>query len=76
MRWSPIYKVSASPRPTGESMINLLDMGTFRGIITAVLLGLFVRLVIWAWSKARRPAFEAAARMALEDDTLPGEDAK
>jgi len=57
-------------------MINLLDMGTFRGIITAVLLGLFVRLVIWAWSKARRPAFEAAARMALEDDTLPGEDAK
>ena len=43
-------------------------MGTFRGLVTAVLLGLFVWLVAWAWSKARRPAFDAAARMALEED--------
>jgi cytochrome c oxidase cbb3-type subunit 4 len=57
-------------------MNTLLTLGTLRGIVTAVLLGLFIRLVIWAWSKARRPAFEAAARMALEDDALPGEDAK
>jgi cytochrome c oxidase cbb3-type subunit IV len=44
------------------------SMGTVRGIITAVLLGLFVWLVVWAWSKARRPAFDAAARLPLEED--------
>ena len=52
-----------------------LSMGTFRGIVTAVLLGLFVWLVVWAWSKARRPAFDAAARMPLEDDVASTEDA-
>ena len=49
-------------------------MGTFRGVVTAVLLGLFVWLVVWAWSKARKPAFDAAARLALEeDDTVANE---
>ena len=48
-------------------------MGTFRGVVTAVLLGLFVWLVVWAWSKARRPAFDAAARIPLEDDVVAGE---
>ena len=45
-----------------------ITMGTFRGVVTAVLLGLFVWLVAWAWSRARRPAFDAAARMPLEDE--------
>ena len=49
-------------------MNTLFTMGTFRGVVTAVLLALFIRLVTWAWSKARRPAFDAAARMALEED--------
>jgi cytochrome c oxidase cbb3-type subunit 4 len=48
-----------------------LTMGTVRGLVTAVLLGLFVWLVVWAWSKARRPAFDAAARMPLEDGDAP-----
>ncbi|MEO8065019.1 MAG: cbb3-type cytochrome c oxidase subunit 3 [Pseudomonadota bacterium] len=43
-------------------------MGTFRGIITAVLLLLFCWLVVWAWSKSRRADFDAAARMPLEDE--------
>jgi cytochrome c oxidase cbb3-type subunit IV len=47
----------------------MLTIDTFRGIVTAVLLGLFVWLVVWAWSKARRPSFDAAARMPLEDET-------
>jgi len=47
-----------------------VDMGTFRGVITAVLLGLFVWLIVWAWSKARQPAFDAAARMPLEDEDV------
>jgi cytochrome c oxidase cbb3-type subunit 4 len=49
-------------------MNTAFTMGTFRGAVTAVLLGLFVWLVMWAWSRARKPAFDAAARMALEED--------
>mgnify|MGYP001060185705 CR=1 FL=1 len=37
------------------------------GIVTAVLLVLFVAGWIWAWRPARREDFEAAARMPLED---------
>ena len=45
-----------------------MSIGTFRGVVTAVLLGLFVWLAIWAWSKSRRADFEAAARLPLEED--------
>ena len=45
-----------------------MTMGTFRGIITATLLVLFCWLVVWAWSKARRADFDAAARLPLEED--------
>ena len=45
-----------------------MSIDLFRGIVTAVLLGLFVWLVLWAWSKSRQPAFDAAARLPLEDD--------
>lgn len=45
-----------------------MTMGTFRGIVTAALLVLFIALVIWAWSKRRAASFEAAARAPLEED--------
>jgi cytochrome c oxidase cbb3-type subunit 4 len=45
-----------------------MDIDTFRGIVTGVLLGLFVWLVVWAWSKARAPSFDAAARLPLEEE--------
>ncbi len=45
-----------------------MDINLFRGIVTGVLLVLFIWLVIWAWSKARRPQFDAAARLPLEED--------
>jgi cytochrome c oxidase cbb3-type subunit 4 len=44
-----------------------VDIGTFRGLITAVLFALFVALVIWAYSGRRRHEFEAAARLPFED---------
>lgn len=47
------------------------DMGTFRGLITAVLMILFVGLVFWAYSRRRHSVFEAAARLPLEDDQAP-----
>lgn len=41
------------------------------GIITAVLIVLFVYGWIWAWSSKRKPAFDAAARLALDADDGP-----
>ena len=38
------------------------------GIVTAVLLVLFLSGCIWAYSPKRRPEFEAAAREPLNDD--------
>jgi cytochrome c oxidase cbb3-type subunit 4 len=40
------------------------------GIITAVLLALFVAGWIWAWRPARKADFDAAARLPLEDDRV------
>jgi cytochrome c oxidase cbb3-type subunit 4 len=48
-----------------------MDIGTFRGVLTAVLMVLFIALVIWAYSRRRHEDFEAAARLPLDDDTHP-----
>jgi cytochrome c oxidase cbb3-type subunit 4 len=48
-----------------------MDIGTFRGLVTAVLMVLFVALVIWAYSRARHADFTAAAALPLEDDDAP-----
>jgi len=45
-----------------------VDINTFRGLVTALLLVLFVWLIAWAWSRRRAPVFEAAARAPLEED--------
>ena len=45
-----------------------MDLGVVRGIITGVLLVLFVWLIAWAWSRARKAEFDAAARVPLEED--------
>jgi len=47
------------------------DIGTFRGILTAVLMALFIALVFWAYSKRRHDDFDAAARLPLDDDSEP-----
>jgi cytochrome c oxidase cbb3-type subunit 4 len=40
------------------------------GIVTAVLLASFVAGWIWAWRPSRRAAFDAAARLPLDDDDM------
>lgn len=45
-----------------------MDSGTLSGIITAVLLVLFIAGWIWAWSNRRKADFDAASRLPLEDD--------
>lgn len=48
-----------------------MDMGTFRGLITVILLVLFLGLWFWSWSKNRNAEYEAASQIPLEDDDLP-----
>ena len=43
--------------------------GILRGIVAGVLLFAFIATWLWAYSGRRRPAFDAAARLPLEDDT-------
>ena len=38
------------------------------GIVTTVLLVLFVAGWVWAWSPKRKKEFDAAARMPLDED--------
>lgn len=42
--------------------------GILRGIVAAVLLVAFVGLWFWCYGARRRPVYEAAAQMPLEDD--------
>jgi cytochrome c oxidase cbb3-type subunit IV len=48
-----------------------MDINVFRGLVTGILLALFLWLVVWAWSKSRKEAFDAAAQLPLEDETPP-----
>jgi cytochrome c oxidase cbb3-type subunit 4 len=48
-----------------------MELGTFRGLVTAVLMALFVALVIWAYSRGRQAEFSRAAALPLEDDDTP-----
>jgi cytochrome c oxidase cbb3-type subunit 4 len=45
-----------------------MDIDTFRGVVTALLMALFVGLVLWAYSRRRHADFTAAAALPLEDD--------
>ena len=44
------------------------------GIVTAILLVVFIAGWAWAWSPRRQPAFDEAARLALSEN--PVEDAR
>lgn len=47
--------------------MNLLSP-TANGIMTGLLLLMFVGLWIWSWSAKRKPDFERMANLPLEDD--------
>jgi len=42
--------------------------GVLRGVVAAVLLVMFSGLWLWAYSARRRTAFDAMAKLPLEDD--------
>jgi len=45
-----------------------MTSGTLSGIVTAVLITLFLGLVVWAYSSKRKASFDAASRLPLEED--------
>jgi cytochrome c oxidase cbb3-type subunit 4 len=51
-----------------------MDIDVFRGVVTVVLLALFIALVIWTYSRSRHDDFARLARLPLEDDSAPPAD--
>lgn len=45
-----------------------MSSATISGLITLVLLLAFIGGWIWAWSAKRKPQFDAAAKLPLEDE--------
>ncbi len=45
-----------------------MDLDTVRGILLVTLMLAFLGLWAWAWSKKRKPDFDRASRMPLEED--------
>jgi len=45
-----------------------MDMNAFRGVMTAIWLLIFIAVVWWAYSPRQKNRFDAASRLALEDN--------
>jgi cytochrome c oxidase cbb3-type subunit 4 len=50
-----------------------MDIDVFRGVVTVVLMALFIALVIWTYSRTRTDEFARLERLPLEDDSAPPE---
>jgi cytochrome c oxidase cbb3-type subunit 4 len=46
----------------------VIDINIIRGLLTIVLMVLFVAVCIWAYSSKRKRDFEQAARLPLEEE--------
>ena len=46
-----------------------MTSGTLSGIVTAILIVLFLGVCVWAYSARRREQFNKAAQMPLEEDS-------
>ncbi|HLU62868.1 MAG TPA: cbb3-type cytochrome c oxidase subunit 3 [Gammaproteobacteria bacterium] len=53
-----------------------MDINTFRGVLTAILLVAFIGLWIWAWSSKRRKDFDEAARLPFRDEETGSRDSR
>jgi cytochrome c oxidase cbb3-type subunit 4 len=49
--------------------MTTMNSGTLSGIVTAILIVLFLGVWVWAYSSRRRAQFEEAARLPLEEDS-------
>ena len=48
-----------------------MTISMFHSFWTVGVLIIFIGIIIWAFSKGRKTAFDEAARLPLEDDALP-----
>jgi cytochrome c oxidase cbb3-type subunit IV len=48
--------------------MSLETLNLLRGLGTALAMLAFMGVAAWAWSRQRRDAFDAAARLPLEED--------
>ena len=46
----------------------MMGSGLLNGLMTLLLIIVFVGIVAWAWSSKRKKSFDEAARLPLEDD--------
>lgn len=44
--------------------------GTFSGVMTGILIVVFLGIVAWAYSKRNKAAFDKMAKMPLEDEAV------
>ena len=51
-----------------------MDSGTASGLMTAVLIVLFIAIIAWAYSSRRRKDFDEASRLPLDDGSGPPDD--
>jgi cytochrome c oxidase cbb3-type subunit IV len=52
-----------------------MDINTIRTVITVLALVTFLAIVAWAWSSRRHADFDAAARLVLDEEEGPSNDA-
>ncbi|WP_027960203.1 CcoQ/FixQ family Cbb3-type cytochrome c oxidase assembly chaperone [Halomonas halodenitrificans] len=45
-----------------------MDSGTVSGIVTGILILVFIGITVWAYSKRRKPDFDEAANLPFADD--------
>ncbi|EJO95514.1 cbb3-type cytochrome oxidase subunit [Ectopseudomonas mendocina DLHK] len=54
-----------------SAMFELIDIGTLRGLGTALVLLAFTAVTLWAYSGKRRDAFAEAANLPFADEPKP-----
>ncbi|WP_339460552.1 cbb3-type cytochrome oxidase subunit 3 [Pseudomonas sp. EA_105y_Pfl2_R69] len=50
-----------------------MDIGTIRGLGTAIVFIAFIGVVLWAYSSKRKSSFDEAANLPFADDPKPQE---
>ena len=45
-----------------------MDINTLRSIATVVLFVVFIGIVVWAWSRKNKAAFDEAAQLPFQND--------
>ncbi len=48
-----------------------MDYGTFQGVYTLILMAIFIGIILWAYSKRQKPAFDEAANLIFADEKVP-----